>query len=105
MGKNPRYDGRPLLRLLELYVLWAIGELSEADAERLRAITPNLRRTYGAEGEWQTVLATELELPPDLPGKIHGVWEKNVESAKARGVTLNPQQFAEQFVDHHWKID
>lgn len=29
MATNPRYDGQPLLRLLELYVLRAIGELSQ----------------------------------------------------------------------------
>lgn len=27
MASNPRYDGKPLLRLLELYVLRAIDEL------------------------------------------------------------------------------
>jgi len=100
---SSRYEGKPLLRLLECYVLSAIGELSDADEEELRAITPNLCRVYRTEGDWRAVLAAAMELPTDLHTKIREIWNKNVESAKARGVRLNPQEFAESFVDYHWQ--
>ena len=66
-------------------------------------MTPKLRRLYRTDGDWQSVLAAALELPPNLQEKTHDIWEKNVELASARGVTLDPQQFAEEFVDHHWQ--
>ena len=37
-----RYDGLPLLRLVEYYLLDAIGELSPDYRERLDALTPRL---------------------------------------------------------------
>ena len=50
---NPRYNGKPLLRLLELYVLHVIGEISADDAERMVAMTPKLREIYGHSGEFR----------------------------------------------------
>ena len=67
---NPRYEGRPFLRLLEFYVLWAIGELSGKQALFLEEITPKLRSTYHREGDWQSIIVAEMEFPPHPPAKI-----------------------------------
>ena len=40
---SERYAGRPFLRLLDAYVLWAIGELDEESDARLLEITPDLQ--------------------------------------------------------------
>ena len=98
-----RYQGRPLLRLLECYVLWAIDSLSDADAARLSEMTPKLRSIYRAEGNWPDVLATVMEMAPDTPERIRGLWAKNQEIAKRNSTTLTPQQFAEMFVDRNWR--
>lgn len=53
MATDPRYEGKPLLRLLELYVLKAIGELSQESEDALNAMGSKLqahlwrRRTMG----------------------------------------------------------
>ncbi len=99
-----RYEGQPLLRLLELYVLDAIGQLSPADDERLVAMTPKLRSIYHAEGDWRDVLAGAMHLEPNTPVRIREVWSKNQEIARSRNATLPPQQFAELFVDQNWRI-
>src|SRR4051794_7669239 len=94
-----RYEGRPLLRLLELYVLAAIGQLSQADEERLVAMTPKLREVYKTEGNWQEVIAHAMHLRPNISERIREVWTKNMEIARQNNATLVPQQFAEMFVD------
>ncbi len=96
---NPRYSGKPLLRLLECYVLWAIGQLTDKESSTLQAMTPKLRSIYGVEGEWQQVVAFAVHLPADMPVRIRDLWTKNAEIARANEATLTPQQFAEMFVD------
>jgi hypothetical protein len=98
---NPRYQGKPLLRLLECYVLWAIDQLPAADATRLKEMTPKLQSIYGVEGDWQQIIAAVMELPPSMPDTIRTLWAKNTEIARKNQATLTPQQFAEMFVDQN----
>jgi alpha-ketoglutarate-dependent taurine dioxygenase len=99
MATNPRYDGKPLLRLLELYVLWSIDELAEADGKNLTAITPRLHSTYGSSGAWHDAIAAAMHLPKSMPELIRDTWAKNRKIAEANSAVLGPQQFAEMFVD------
>jgi hypothetical protein len=98
---SPRYQGKPLLRILECYVLWAIDALPEDDAEALAAMTPKLSACYGGRGTWQQIMAKALDLPPELPDMIRGSWAKSLDRARAGGATLAPQAFAEHFVDRN----
>ncbi len=98
---NPRYQGKPLLRLLECYVLSAIGQLPESEANTLVQMTPKLRSIYNANGDWQQVVASASQLPENMPMQIKVLWEKNSEIARNSGTTIMPQQFAEMFVDHN----
>ena len=100
-SSNPRYQGKPLLLLLESYVLWAIDELSETRADTLEKMTPKLRSVYGVEGNWQEVIAAAVELPPTLPAMIRELWLRNREIARENNVTLTAQKFAEMFVDQN----
>ena len=99
MSSGSRYDGKPLLKLLELYVLWAIGELSEVDESRLVAMTPKLQSIYGVSGSWHDVLAAAVHLPKDMPVAIRQMWAKNTKIANEISAILTPQTFAEMFVD------
>jgi len=94
-----RYAGKPLLRLLELYVLWSLDHLSEEDSSRLNAMAPKLTGTFGGDGTWQDAIATTLELPENMPELIREMWTKNQQIATTNGVELPAQQFAEMFVD------
>jgi hypothetical protein len=42
-----------------------------------------------------------MEFPPEMPGMIRDLWIRNIEIARANEVTLEPQQFAEMFVDEN----
>ncbi|QEX16441.1 hypothetical protein FRZ44_17340 [Hypericibacter terrae] len=101
MATNPRYDGKPLLRLLELYVLWVIGELSQDDQVKLNAIAPKLQTIYGGAGQWHEAIAAAARMPSEMPDVIRDMWARNLEIARANGVTLLPQKFAEMFVDEN----
>lgn len=98
-GDHQRYSGKPMLRLLELYVLWSLGHLSEDDAARLQAMAPKLTDTFGGNGTWQGAIANTMELPENMPQQIREMWTKNQQIAVANGVELPVQQFAEMFVD------
>ena len=96
---NPRYKGKPWLRLLEMYVFWAIGELPAREAAFLENITPNLQATFKRGGNWQSIIAAEMEFPSDLPEILGKLWERNCEIARQNRVILTTQQFAEMVVD------
>ena len=96
---NDRYKGKPLLRLLESYVLWAIGQLSEDDQRALAQMEPHLERTFGVRGSWRQILEKLMELPSNMPDLIRSNWEMNLGVAEKRGETLSPEFFAQQFVD------
>lgn len=96
-----RYAGRPLLRLLELYVLWALGRLAQEDEASLQVMAPKLTGLYGGDGSWQSALATVMHMPENMPDLVREMWTKNQGIAIANGVELFPQQFAEMFVDQN----
>ena len=96
-----RHEGRPFLRLLECYVLHALGVLTEADQVQLAAMTPKLQETFGRTGTWLEIVAAEMHFPADCPATIVRNWEENRKRASERGLQLNPQQFA-QFLADKW---
>ena len=99
---NTRYDGRPLVRLLELYVLRSIGELATSEEQTLEKMSPKLQSIYGGGGQWHEAIAAAVQMPPTLPTAIRDMWNKNREVARENGATLTPQEFAEMFVDRNF---
>ena len=96
-----RYDGKPLLRILECYVLWAIRELGEREDATLRDMEPQLRQALGQQGTWPEVVAGAMALPSNMPELIRENWRKNRDIAEQQGIALAGQQFAEMFVDNN----
>ena len=94
-----RYKGKPLLRLLECYVLKAIDKLSPSDEEKLAAMQPKLSQVYGVKGAWDHIVATTMEFPDSMTALIRETWRANQEIATTNKVSLSAQQFAEMFVD------
>jgi hypothetical protein len=82
-----------------MYVFWAIGELPAREAAFLENITPNLQATFKRGGNWQSIIAAEMEFPSDLPEILGKLWERNCEIARQNRVILTTQQFAEMVVD------
>jgi hypothetical protein len=102
-GRN-RYFEKPLVRLLELYVLHSIGEISTDDMNRMFAMTPKLQEIYGRSGEWPDIIAWSVGFPHGTSREIRAMWQRNQETARANGITLQPQKFAEMFVDDNFPL-
>lgn len=100
--KNDRYEGRPLVRLLECYVLKAIGMLSFSDNESLISMGPKLSEIYGKSGAWDKIIEMEMGFPDNMPALILDVWNKNKKIAENNGVEIDPQVFSEMFVDENF---
>lgn len=99
---NDRYKDKPLLRLLELYVLDAIGKLEEKDRAVLEQMTPKLCETFGVEGTWKQAIEKAMEFPSHMPRLIAENWEKNLKLAKEQKLQINPQEYAMHFVDNNF---
>ncbi|MXO58318.1 hypothetical protein GRI89_02005 [Altererythrobacter salegens] len=94
-----RYEGKPFLRLLDSYVLDAIGHLDEAHATWLIAAEPNFRHDFGETGGWREIVEARMQFPPGMAAAIRELWDKGRAKAQAAGIEPQPGHFVVQFVD------
>jgi len=94
-----RYAGKPLLILLENYVLDCIGALS---ADKQTSIRQIVERTYGAGPDWKHTLRTTLHLGDTLDDHLREMWTRNQEIAKNAAHSLSPEDFARMVVDQNF---
>ena len=99
---NERYLGKPFLRLLECYVMWASGQLADSELEKLREMTPKLQEVYTASGEWHEIVASQMNFPEAFADQIRMMWDQNQEIARQNGVPMSPEAFAQMFVDQNF---
>jgi hypothetical protein len=99
-----RYEGKPFLRLLDAYVLWAIGALDDDTAARLKRMTPKLQETFKKPGAtWFEIVEGEMDFPETLPATLSSSWEKNARIAAERNEILDPVAFAHRTVDENFR--
>ncbi|HET9510662.1 MAG TPA: hypothetical protein VFO80_05875 [Sphingomonas sp.] len=97
---SPRHEGKPLLRLLDGYVMDAIGHLDPAEAAALKAMEPGLRREWGGTGDWRALCAAQMRFPDGMAAAIREVWEKGrAKFLASEGYEPNAEQFTRSFVD------
>ena len=102
MSDNQRYDGKPLLRLVELYILHVLNELPATEQEALDRLAPKLQSVYGGNGAWHEAITAAVHMPAEMPQFIRDMWDKNLEIARTNNVqALTPQKFAEMFVEEN----
>ena len=98
-----RYAGKPLVRLLDAYVLRAIGALPSEQEALLDQMTPKLRETWNrTEDRWHDVLASQMKFPDTMPATIREIWQKNQAIAASSRSALTPLNFAYMFVDQNF---
>jgi hypothetical protein len=93
---SPRYKGRPLIILLENYVLDCIGALDEEQQSRLAGL---VQHTFGGDEDWKRTLRTTLQLEESVDDGIRELWAHDQHIAKEAGVELRPDEFARMIVD------
>lgn len=91
-----RYVGKPLLVLLENFVLHSIGELApEKDALMAKVV----QKAYGGGDSWVETLKHELKLGDSIEASLMRLWDTNKEIARREAVELHPIQFAKMIAD------
>jgi hypothetical protein len=96
-----RYTGRPLLRLLDDYVLDVIGALPDETAPALLAVV-HLAYPNTPGRTWREVLENELELEPNLKRRILSMWRDYQLLMAGQGQTADPSEFAVSFADENF---
>lgn len=96
-----RYEGKPLLRLLECYVLNTIGQLTPADKSNLERMTPKLQAVYKLDGDWRSIISQVMHFPEALEDNIRSLWVRNRELASQHGGELLAEDFARMIVDEN----
>jgi len=94
-----RYAGRPLLILLENYVLSCIDQLPADKEAGLLSVT---QRVYGGGDDWKATLRATLQLGDFLDESLRQMWTTNQERARQSNVTLTAEDFARMIVDQNF---
>ena len=97
---SDRYDGKPFLRLLDSYVLAAIGALDKPNADWLTQAEPHFRATFGQTGSWREIVEGRMQFPAGMESAIVDLWESGrIKFVQQTGEDPDPVQFAHTFVD------
>ena len=97
---SDRYANKPFLRLLDSYVLDAIGKLDPEEDTILTVMEPKFHKTFVTTGSWREIVVARMNFPAGMAGAIREVWEKGrVKYLAAQGSEPDPAEFARHFVD------
>ena len=97
---SDRYAGKPFLKLLESYVLDAIGHLDPMADAALRAMEPQYRAMFGAAGSWREIVVSRMQFPAGMQGAIREMWQSGrVRFREANGREPDPMEFTRVFID------
>lgn len=95
-----RYTGKPFLKLLDNYVMDAIGMLDPETDAALTADEPRFHKLFVTTGSWREIVESRMNFPAGMAGAIREVWEKGrPRYIAAQGVEPNPWEFTINFVD------
>jgi len=97
---NDRYQGKPLLILLENYVLSCIGCLPP---ERVPTLINIVRHVYGGGDDWKVTLRSTLHLGDILDDNLKQMWLRNQDIARQISQVLLPEDFARMVVDQNFR--
>ena len=93
------YGGRPMLMMMEAYVLDCIGHLP---LERQRAVGEIVRKVWGGGDDWKETIRRATGLQDGVDDFFRGAWERNVAKARETNLVLTPAQYARMIVDSNF---
>jgi hypothetical protein len=91
-SNNQRYQGKPLLRLLDSYVLALTGHL---DREMEAKVAGLVKKKFGGS-DWRSTLRKETKLPADMDKRIRDLWSSQPPGTDplAFAVAVSDENFA-----------
>lgn len=100
MKSQDRYDGKPMLRFVDSYVLDAIGMLDDVTRGQLEALAPELSVLLGVQpGSWQSIVEESMHFPVNTKSQIQQLWQSCQKQAGEDAARLNPVEFAHFVAD------
>src|SRR5205814_4438847 len=84
-GCPARYEERLFLRLLECYVLDAIGELNPDQALHAGEDDPESAAHGGVTVTWSEIVAAQMQFPANLATSLREMWHRNLAMAQEQG--------------------
>jgi hypothetical protein len=96
---SDRYNGKPLLILLENYVLDCIDCLPP---EKIPGLTNVVQQVYGGGPDWKATLRSVLHLEVGLDESLRQLWLHNQNLARQNNEKLLPEDFARMVVDQNF---
>jgi hypothetical protein len=98
---DSRYTGRPLMRVLDMYVLAIIGQLSDESSAVVDELT-RLAFRGSEEASWENTIERELQLGPRIRDSLRDMWEGYQKFESANGRQPEPSRFAMSVVDENF---
>jgi hypothetical protein len=98
-AETDRYEGRPLLAIVENYVLAAIGALPRSRAVGTLKV---VQRLLGGGGDWMETVRQQLGLERGVDEELRTLWSQNRRAAEANGDELSPADFARLVADENF---
>ena len=93
-----RYKNNPFLRLLDCYILDAIGELRPEQKESLEKLEPRLQETLNAQGSWREIVEDQMDFLPTVAVEIEMSWAGYREHEERLGHEVTASSFVRDFV-------
>jgi hypothetical protein len=94
-----RYENRPLILILDNYVLDCIGELP---SDKKSLITSIVQKAFGGGADWKKTVRDVLQLSESIEDNIRSLWSENQKIAAQNNSELHPVQFAKMIVDDNF---
>lgn len=94
-----RYKGRPLVLVLENYVLDCLGALSPESQEKVADV---VQKGFGGDRDWKRTIRHQLGIPDTLDQSLRQMWAQNQQIARENDFDLHPVQFAKMVVDKNF---
>lgn len=100
---SDRYHNNPLLRLLDCYILDAIGQLPAEQAKTLDKLEPRFQETFGESGTWREIVEAQMGFSKVAAQEMRAFWEGYLQQAKHQGVPVGPNEFVIDFVKQNFR--
>jgi hypothetical protein len=68
-------------------------------------MAPKLQARFGGGGQWYEAVERAVGMEAEAARDIREMWARNLEIARANGLTLTPKEFAMMVVDKNFPFD
>jgi hypothetical protein len=96
-----RYKDRPLLRLLDCYILDVIGELPQQQKDVLEKLEPRLHEVFGSAGQWREIVEEQMGFLPSVRWASRRCG-RLPENEQRLGRKPSPAEFVREFVTQNF---